>query len=641
MAVRRSQNWINQQRVDVPHLRSIESAIRNDFDELLSSLSIGNGNSYIIRGFTLEMSTAIGAAANTLEMIVDGASLLHGASNESGTFFEVESGAANELLNATTNDKVSGAFTASSLNYIGIEFTRTVDDSTAAQLFLWNPSSSTEFSKTLPLAQTLDYEIVITNTVWASNVLPIAAVETDSANNVLSVQDRRPMLYRLGTGGAATPNPDYNYPWSGGRLENFWESTTTLSPFIGGDKQIENAKEWSDAVMTLFKEVTGNPFWYLPTSASGSLLSLRGDLDRTYTTGSGKYTHDSTTPGQINWNSDINLNFIGSRLSYKISANAATTDVTLSDNQVAYIEIVRGQDISPNLIFTNGSATVSSVGAFSWTSDIQAGDFIKLGSSDDTGYYEILSVDSVSQVTLVTNFTGTSTGAAGAKSQYAWGTYQTDPAPSNDRHVRIADREDVPFLDYVYWLFYRNDNGGGTPKIYIRGSAGGELEQGEDRSISDNTTIDVLDYIGSPNEDSVAPDYDSQTVASGSLDLPNYNGTNGENLTLRLAKVTAMLADQKQDFNIELDPGIITWDGTNITVTNAQLSIPGTTIGAAPVSINNLGSTALADNSALYVDISRTVGSALTLASAALSSLTPVQQRLVVARNIAGDLLVR
>ena len=46
MAVRRSQNWVNQQRADLPHLRSIESAVRNDFDELIGSFAIGEGNSY-------------------------------------------------------------------------------------------------------------------------------------------------------------------------------------------------------------------------------------------------------------------------------------------------------------------------------------------------------------------------------------------------------------------------------------------------------------------------------------------------------------------------------------------------------------------------------------------------------------------
>ena len=102
-----------------------------------------------------------------------------------------------------------------------------------------------------------------------------------------------------------------------------------------------------------------------------------------------------------------------------------------------------------------------------------------------------------------------------------------------------------------------------------------------------------------------------------------------------------MLADLKQDLNIEFDAGTITWSSGNITITGASLSIPGTTIGAGEVLINTLGSTALADNSALYVDISRTTGTALTLASGTLASLTPNQQRLILIRNINGNLLVK
>lgn len=146
-------------------------------------------------------------------------------------------------------------------------------------------------------------------------------------------------------------------------------------------------------------------------------------------------------------------------------------------------------------------------------------------------------------------------------------------------------------------------------------------------------------YNGQTNTADSDPNYTSSPA--NSLVSPNFNTVNGEDLTVRLAKITSMLADIKQDLNIEFDAGTLTWDGTNITVTSAFLSIAGTTIGAGEVSINNLGSTALVDNSALYVDISRTLSSALTLASGTLASLTPSQQRLILIRNINGNLLVR
>lgn len=165
------------------------------------------------------------------------------------------------------------------------------------------------------------------------------------------------------------------------------------------------------------------------------------------------------------------------------------------------------------------------------------------------------------------------------------------------------------------------------------------LVSGESKELDAGLSVQNRTYTGITSEADSDPDYTSSPA--GSLALPNYNTINGEDLTVRAAKLTSMLADSKQDLNLEFDPGTITWDGTNITVTSAQLSIPGTTIGASPVSINNLGSTALAADSCLYVDISRTSGSALTLASSTLAALTPSQQRLVLIRNIGGSLMVR
>lgn len=543
IAVRRSQNWLNQQRVDLPNLRSIESAVRNDFDELIGSFAIGEGKSYIIRGFDLNMVGAIGSSANSLQMIVDGAALFHGASNESGTFFQVPTGTVNEVLSSTTNTRVSGSFTPNALNYVGIELTREIDNATSAQVFLWNPTNQTEISTTAPLAQTFDYQIVISSSVWAANILPIAIVTTDASNNVTAVQDNRPMLFRLGSGGINTPNPFNKYPWTNhaeGRSENPFSSSSSVSPFRGGDKQILHFKEWADAIMSSIAEVKGTTYWY-SLNKGGSIVKLRSDVTLLQLTGNGKFSHSATVPGQMNWDSDLFLNFIGSRLRYKINANASSTDVTLSDNQVAYINIVRDVQITPPLIFTNNSAIVTSATAnVSWTNDIEIGDYIKIAAEDDTRYFEVKSINSASQVTLTEVFDGISTGLTGTLATYAYGTYEAAAIPSTDRHIYVVDRKDVPFEENVYWLFYRDDNSGSAARIYLRGSNGGELEQGEDREISDNTTLDVLDYIGSQSEVDTTPDY-TNAITLGvaevtTITLPAGNAiSSGEYFTINSA----------------------------------------------------------------------------------------------------------
>lgn len=537
MAIKRSQNWVDQQRVDVPHMRSIESAIRSDFDDLLNGFVTGIGHSHVVNGFELNMTGAIGSSSSALQVIVAEGSVFHGTSDVAGTFLVVPALTPNETLSSTTNTKVSGSFTPGALNYIGIEFTRTVDNSTTSQVYFWNPTSASEFTKTVPLAETLNYQFVITSSIFAANVLPLAVVETDASNNVLRVEDRRPLLFRLGTAGSSAPNPTYVYPWNHqaeGRVENPSSSnSSSTSPFRGGDKQIQNLKEWMDAVMSAFKEIKGTTYWY-SANTGGSIVKLRSDLANLMLTGKGNISHSASVAGRINWSQDMFLNLIGSRLSFKIIANPSSTDITLADDQVAYMNFVRGAAITPNLIFVNGSSVVSSVGAVSWTNNVLAGDYIKDAAQDDTKYYKIQSVDTASQVTLTEVFGETSTGASGIPAQYAWGTYQTNPVPSTNRHIRVVNRKDVPSTEDVYWLFLREDNGGSIARVYVRGGGGGgELEQGESKEVSDGTSEEVLEYIGSPSESAFAPDY---TNANG--------GTTTEQFTITFPAASAITSGQ-------------------------------------------------------------------------------------------------
>jgi hypothetical protein len=509
MSVRRRQRWLGSQRIDVPHLRSVESAVSNDFDELLRGWVTGAGKEYVVRGFELNMTGAIGSAAAGLQLLVSSGTIFHGTSRQSGTFYTVPSNAAPEILNSTINPKVRGFFTPNAVNYIGIEYERFADDTTSDTVYFWNPTSRSEFSSNVPLASILRYNIVITTSVWASNVLPIARVTVDPAGNVVEITDQRPMMFRLGTAGRTNPNPAYLYPWNNhteGRTENPVTSTSSsLNPFRGGDKQIYSMKEWMDAVMSSFQEIKGTTYWYSP-NIGGSIVKLRQDLGNTVVTGRGNISHDKFVAGKINWSQDIFLSIVGSRLSFRINANPSTSDITLSDDQVAYINLIRGVAVVPNLVFTTGNPTVVSVGSVSWTGLLQAGDWIKLASDDDTQYLQIQSVDSLSQVTLTVAYPGTSTGPSGAKAEYAFGVYETNPAPSTDRHLRIAARKDVPFNEDVFWFLMRSDSGGSTPRVYVR-FLGSELQQGEDREISDNTTEEIIAYIGATSEVDDFPEY--------------------------------------------------------------------------------------------------------------------------------------
>ncbi len=517
MGVQRRVNWISQQRVDVPDMRSLESAVSNDFDQLIQSFVTGTAQGYIMRGFEILMSGAIGGAASGLQLSVDPGAVLHIASSVSGTFYLVPSGTPAQQLNSATNTIVDGAFAPSSINYVGLEYERFIDDTTSSQVYLWNPTTNNETTKNAPRAQILRYRVKITTSSFASNVLPICTVTTDSGNNVQSITDARWMLFRLATGGAS-PNPFYVYPWTAqpeGRTENpSTSSSNSVNPFHGGDKMLGTLKDWMNAIMTALQEIKGTIYWYSP-GAAGSIDSLRTDLGNTVTTGKGSITHSETVAGRINWDEDIFMKVIGSRLEYKIEANPSSADISLGDNQVAYFVLTRGVEITPNLVFTNSSAIVQSVGSIAWTGPLQAGDWVKLGADTDAGYYQILTVDSLSQVTLTIPYAGASTGAPGAKAKYAFGSYSTSAAPSGARDIFVVDREDVPQGQDVWWFLVRSDNTGVVPRVYVR-FIGSELEQGETEEIDDGVPRQLLQYIGSPMESSRYPQY-SSSINPGAL----------------------------------------------------------------------------------------------------------------------------
>lgn len=514
MAILRRGTWLSQVRVDAPMIKSVESAVSNDFDDLFKSLVTGTDQGYVIRGFNISMASAVGGAANNLQVIVDPGALLHINASQSGTVFLVPDGTTPQQLNAAINTSVTGAFVPNSINYVGIDYIRFNDPATSAQQQLWDPTTDQEDSIVAPLASVLNYQFIITTTPWATNVLPIATVSTDSNNNVTSITDARFMLFRLGTGGA-TPNPFFQYPWPEGRNENpSSSSNNSIDPFSGGDKAIANLKDFIDAIETSFLEIKGGPYWYSPNSA-GSISNVREDLGNTIVTGNTIISHSQTTAGQINWASNpsgggqIYLRVVGGELSYKITENPSPgSSVVLGDNEVAYITLQRDINVAPNLIFTNGSTSASSVGAISWASSLQAGDWVKQAADTYAGYVQIASVNGPGTiVTLTAPYGGTSTDPfSGSKAQYAFGVYTLPASTGTARDIQLVDRGSVPISPDTVWLFFRTDDAGATPRVYIK-FFGEELEQGESRELSDGEWDQIRTYIGMPTVVSTSPGY--------------------------------------------------------------------------------------------------------------------------------------
>jgi hypothetical protein len=589
MAILASLNLLSEQRLGVDDMRRIESASRNDFDELVTGILTGTQQGYIVRGFSIPVSGAIGSASNGLQLVVDPGAVMHIAASVSGTIFQTPLGTPNQILNSATNPNVIGSFTASSTNYVGIDYNRFADSSTNIQKFLWDASSNSEITVIAPASQTLTFQVIITTSVWALNVLPVAIVTTDSNGNVTSITDARWMFCSLETGGL-NPNPNFVYPWASGRTQPPVTTTSdSVDPFTGGDKQLDDLKSWMNAVMTTFLEIKGTPSWFTGSPSGSptplpSITSIFQDLGNTVITGSGEISNGIlpnsdpllvttgnisvtsnqlqslasvvglsdgdfifgtgivsgttvvnisgstitmsnpatlngtgitvsffspsviTSPGQINWNDPIEIRVIGSSLTYTLAANPTSADITLADDQVAYINLVRDVPITPNLIFIGGSPVINSVGNVSWTTGLLPGDYVRLASDTVAGNYQIFTVNSASQVTLTANvLTADNTGPLGAHAVYAFGSYSNAPTPSTNRNIFITSRESAPVNGNFFWLFLREDDGG-APKVYIR-FLSQELDNGESVQVSGTTSLELLKYIGAASASSSSPQY--------------------------------------------------------------------------------------------------------------------------------------
>ena len=306
---------------------------------------------------------------------------------------------------------------------------------------------------------------------------------------------------------------------SNGILPNSDPILITTGNIITGSNQFTSLGSVAGLVAGDFIFGTGIPQGTTIISIVGSTVTMSLQATLTGTGISVRFFSPSviTAAGQINWDEPISIRVIGSSLTYTLTANPSSANITLADDQVAYIILDRDVPIIPNLIFVGGSPTVVSVGTVTWTTGLLPGDYIKIASNTVSDYYQIASVSGDGHtVTLTTNvLLVDNTGLGGAQAQSAFGSYHASPTPVGDsRAIQISARSAVPVGGNVFWLFLREDNGG-APRVYIRFLAQ-ELDNGESVEVSGTTSLELLTYIGSPGAAASKPQYVS-ALNPGSL----------------------------------------------------------------------------------------------------------------------------
>jgi hypothetical protein len=284
---------------------------------------MAGGYPLIVRGFTIP-TLVIGTLAQNLTIITADSVAYNLNASESGSFLWVPPDRANEVLNPTTNSRISGSWISGATNYVGIDFVRSADSATSDLAQFLNLITKTDDPRRIPLGRTLDYKIIITTVPFSAqtNIVPIAQVVLDSSGVVTTIVDARSLMFRLGAGGDSPSTTSY-FGWGQGRTD----SSTT---FTGGDKGIYSQKDWMDAVCSRIWEIGGGDRWFTPAADRNVKMFYTGSV---FVNGE-YFSWDGTTLG---WQGLI----------FKFDNSVGTTNevaagsIAMADGEVLYVDLDR------------------------------------------------------------------------------------------------------------------------------------------------------------------------------------------------------------------------------------------------------------------------------------------------------------
>lgn len=324
MSVTRQLNVISQMRLDVPHIRLIESGVAGDFDTVVGRGFAGS-NGLILRGFTIAGSA--GSAANTLQLVTADGIAINLNASESGSFLWVPASRASELLDGATNGRIEGAFVPSAVNYVGIDFVRELDDSTIDLVKFKDPVTEAESDRLVPLGNVLNYKIIISTSPFSTmaNVIPVAKVTVSSTGAATTITDARQLMFRLGSGGDV-PDAQSSYSWPAGRV---------AGAFTGADKSFASQKEWTDSIMTRLWELGGGENWFSATADRNVHMTNYGSPFS-----NGDYMTFNSGTGAISWQG---IRFLIAGSTATINEVAAGSG-TIADGECLYVDLDRTQD---------------------------------------------------------------------------------------------------------------------------------------------------------------------------------------------------------------------------------------------------------------------------------------------------------
>lgn len=404
------------ERLDLPDVLSIDSYTAGDFKHLLKGF-VGDSKPYVLKGFdVIDPQSAIGTQSVSIRVAN---SIVFYPGSQAGSFYH---GLPEGNVNA---QPLVPELRKNAVNYVYLTFS-TMDTSVDTREF-WDPDKDGggggEFSQDINTESVLVVEANVSTGAFPDNTIPIAIV-TVGPVVVTAIEDARDMMFRLGSGGIA-PNPLNRYEFSAlptslyERVETPLTMTSPSDPnaFQGADKNIDNLKAWMDVVMTKLLELGGSQFWYEDTSTY-NVINTFLDAMASAIKSKGQWEHDSSVAGLLTWTEDIIFKSTQDPRDYILRSG----NLTLSNEQVAYLSLVRNQPINGTnqpVSWTNGQPYINTVGgSVGLFANLTQGDWIKKANDSNDKWLR------VEQFYDTVNLGGSTTTAALAKSIRLSGNYQ-------------------------------------------------------------------------------------------------------------------------------------------------------------------------------------------------------------------------
>ncbi len=411
-------NLTSQQRLDLATLLASESFNAYDFRAIISLFS-GMENSYILRGYEI---TGI-SGLNVTISVADG--LIFNPQDNSGSFYK----------GLTSDPDLSLTLSANQTTLYIEQVFSTSTEAPVNQAY-WNPLAITasttagnEFAASSDSQVVLGLTIPTPNTTgFTPGAIPLYKIQTGT-NNILSIVDCRPLLFRLGSGGSI-PNAANRFNWSPNRTEPVGSGTaagqSSGSPFqsqdatgILNDKGIKTFKEWMDAVMTRIAEISGSSTWYSNGSSSNYVTGLT--LNTAFFDSEAGHSINSMANATFKWNEDFTLSSQG------------TSPITWQANYAGITWRLGGT-------FTDGSHRTYSDTKFASSAPVDGGNIYLLLQRE----VPVASENPVNwaPLTVPTVFVGLNsqvvTGVAGDFTGIAIGDYVRKASESYGRYYRVV-----------------------------------------------------------------------------------------------------------------------------------------------------------------------------------------------------------